>query len=436
MTFDVFSAGFLIGIGALWNSIRSAFSSLRSVIIVHTMLENKVAQHVADYLQSNAQVFSWGDRRVGSGPAWVRPKDRVCEVELPSSQPRWVKWRGCYFTYVAPSCTNPGNVPAGITFGSEYLQLSALRGTLDIAALTKAAVEFAAGEEKGTHRFFVKWVSGGELTALSGAAGSDAQKAGAEGSQGNGIKIQPHMKFMHWTRDDIGTPRPDKPFEAMSLCPEGQAARHDFRRWLQFREWYKSKRIPWRRGHLYYGPTGTGKTSLARALAQEADIPVFVFDLSTLTNWSFTRAWLDMQASTPCMAIIEDIDGTFHKRENTRKDQQDALTYDCLLNATGGMQTCDGVFIVVTTNHPELLDSAMGMPEEGSTMSSRPGRVDRAFCIGLATSTQRLEVLARILEDDCTPDALEKTDGMSVAKVTEWAATLALDKLWEAEGMK
>lgn len=53
------------------------------------------------------------------------------------------------------------------------------------------------------------------------------------------------------------------------------------RQWYDKKEWYRSMKIPWRRGWLIYGISGSGKSMLIRCVAQDLDIPLFVYDLGS-----------------------------------------------------------------------------------------------------------------------------------------------------------
>ena len=46
--------------------------------------------------------------------------------------------------------------------------------------------------------------------------------------------------------------------------------------WRKSRDWYREKGIPWKRGWMLYGPPGTGKTALARAFAEDMNMPIYV----------------------------------------------------------------------------------------------------------------------------------------------------------------
>ena len=153
--------------------------------------------------------------------------------------------------------------------------------------------------------------------------------------------------------------------------------------------------MPWRRGYLLHGEPGTGKTALARAIAEDLDLPVFVFDLATLKNDELLKAWNQMLAEVPCMALIEDIDAVFHGRENIAVNQGPALTFDCLLNCLDGVQRADGLMVMISTNHLDKIDPAIGQP---GTIGSRPGRIDRIVSMGKLEPNGRRKLAERILD--------------------------------------
>ena len=91
---------------------------------------------------------------------------------------------------------------------------------------------------------------------------------------------------------------------------------HEIELWRKSKDWYLEKGIPWKRGWLLYGPPGTGKTALARAFAEDLNMPIYVYNLAEMGNHELIKAWTEMQINMPCIALIEDIDNVFHGREN------------------------------------------------------------------------------------------------------------------------
>ncbi len=110
----------------------------------------------------------------------------------------------------------------------------------------------------------------------------------------------------------------------------------------------------------------------ARAIAEDLDLPVFVFDLASMYNNELQEAWSTMLSEVPCMALIEDIDAVFDGRRNASSgNDKQALTFDCLLNCLDGIQRADGLLVVISTNRIDKIDPALGIPDE-HTGSSRP----------------------------------------------------------------
>lgn len=428
MTPDLTLFAGLAALTAVWSQIRGFLDRIRSLFITRVTVHGEIATLVANHLYEHGHVLNWGDRYIRSSSTWVRPLDRVAEVayEHAPMQPLLVWLHGKPIMFQCPSEKDGSNGSSFLPSNTTVLILTSLRGCLDVKTLTQAALDAAHVKQSTGHRYFVRRISGKRDRGESLQAGNRTAQPFSES------EIKPGLRFLHWQSADIGSPLPSQPFSSLALCPQGTAARDDFQRWLSLKKWYQQRGIPWRRGHLYYGPPGTGKTSLARALAQQADMPVFAYDLSTLDNEQFSEAWQNMQEHTPCMALIEDIDGTFHGRSNVRSgEHRDVLTFDCLLNALGGIQTCDGVFIIITTNVPDTLDDALGKPSHhNNTGTTRPGRIDAAYCLELPATDQRCEIITRICGQVTVQD-LESTTEMTAAQVTEYAILQALGQQWE-----
>lgn len=157
---------------------------------------------------------------------------------------------------------------------------------------------------------------------------------------------------------------------------------NDMRAFENKAAWYHEQHIPHRRGYLLQGPPGTGKTSLILALASEFDKPVYTINPS---NCNSDAAFLEaLNSAGPSIIAIEDVDSCISVREREHyKDAQPVPGHDTtakgvtlsgILNAIDGAASRDGRIIIMTTNHPDILDAAL----------IRPGRVDRIFTLGHA----------------------------------------------------
>jgi SpoVK/Ycf46/Vps4 family AAA+-type ATPase len=121
-----------------------------------------------------------------------------------------------------------------------------------------------------------------------------------------------------------------------------------------------------------------------------------------MSNQDFNRIWKDTIGTyAPCICLFEDIDGVFDGRENvaTRGKMDQGLSFDCFLNCLDGVENTDGLFIVVSTNNIDKLDNAIGVPNNGDGMSTRPGRIDRTLFFDSLDENGREKMANRILGD-------------------------------------
>ena len=200
------------------------------------------------------------------------------------------------------------------------------------------------------------------------------------------------------TTDDICDSDSDavaKPTEQLALPGHIRSLVTEIEQWTHDVEWYRQRGIPWKRGLCLHGAPGNGKTSLVRAMAEEFDLPVFMFDLASLRNGEMVREWRRLREYAPCIAIIEDVDATFEGRKNA-SGLEDGLTFDCLLNCIDGVQRVDGIMLVLTTNHLDRLDPAL----------TRKSRIDDIVELGPLDQPELCDVLVQRILLDCD-DALK-----------------------------
>lgn len=156
------------------------------------------------------------------------------------------------------------------------------------------------------------------------------------------------------------------------ILPDGQLERivRDIRVFLDSEDFYLHRCIPWHRSHLYEGPPGTGKTSLAKVIADHFGLNVHYLPLADVEkDTQLVQAFLEIKPRS--LLLIEDID--VFSSATKRKEKQKKSTLSALLNALDGIATPHGLVTVMTSNHPERLDEAL----------LRPGRVDLREHLGL-----------------------------------------------------
>ncbi len=306
-----------------------------------------------------------------------------------------------------------------------YSTITFVRGTLDIETILREAC---------TVRNNISWAVEDEQTVTKNRfCIHHVPPRGSDDGDGNGSSDglawyqQGSYRLLAHTPDQLGKARTNGG-KALDNLIFPQRVKHLIREielWRKSKEWYLEKGIPWKRGWLLYGPPGTGKTALARAFAEDLNMPIYVYNLAEMSNHDLIKAWTEMQTNTPCIALIEDIDNVFHGRENVvrrpglfpmmlpsekKAEEGDKagrsgltpLTFDCLLNCLDGVERADGIFTIISTNDLSKIDPALGLPRQlpdGTTefISTRPGRIDKAVELTYMEVADKKRMASRIL---------------------------------------
>lgn len=168
-------------------------------------------------------------------------------------------------------------------------------------------------------------------------------------------------------------------------------------------DWYLKHQVPYQLGILLHGPPGTGKTSLIKAIASYADRDItYVNDVENLSNAA--------QRVNDSIIVAEEID-TFGL-ERGRESEDDFFmgfgkkALRDVLNAMDGIISNHGRILIMTTNHPEVLDEAM----------VRPGRIDLHIEIGYMITETFNCLLSRFFDDYEVTDRVVK-EGTTAAMV-------------------
>ena len=146
------------------------------------------------------------------------------------------------------------------------------------------------------------------------------------------------------------------------------------------------------KGVLLTGPPGTGKTMMARALANSTSATFIGLVGSELAQkyigegGRLVRELFDLaKQKSPTIIFIDEIDAIGSKRldSSTSGDREVQRTLMQLLAEMDGFDATSNIKIIAATNRPELLDKAL----------LRPGRLDRIIEIGLPDKDGRLDIL-------------------------------------------
>lgn len=188
------------------------------------------------------------------------------------------------------------------------------------------------------------------------------------------------------------------------------------------------------KGALLVGPSGTGKTLLAKAVAGEADVPFF-----SMSGSDFVEMFVGVGASrvrdlfrqakekAPCIIFIDEIDAVGRARSKGAQmgaNDERENTLNQLLTEMDGFGTDSGVIILAATNRADILDKAL----------LRAGRFDRQIHVDLPDVNERKEIFQVHLKPLKTDASLDidflarQTPGFSgadIANVCNEAALIA-----------
>lgn len=145
---------------------------------------------------------------------------------------------------------------------------------------------------------------------------------------------------------------------------------NDVERFMNREEWYARLGIPYKRGYFLYSTPGQGKTSIAKILANQYDIPVFCLDLTIVSdNDSLNNIMNDINFYVNNQKYILLIEDAERNQFMNPRYHEPKLSMDCFLNAIDGVSEPHGRILIMTANDPECILSNKALV--------RPGRIDK-----------------------------------------------------------
>ncbi len=161
---------------------------------------------------------------------------------------------------------------------------------------------------------------------------------------------------------------------------------------LRFPQVFERLGIQPPRGVLLYGSPGTGKTVIARAVANETDAwfthisgPEVIGKFYGESEERLRKIFEEAQDRAPSIIFIDEIDAIAPKREDMGGEKQvERRVVAQLLALMDGLKSRGQLIVIGATNIPNALDPAL----------RRPGRFDREIAIPVPDRKGRLEILS------------------------------------------
>jgi transitional endoplasmic reticulum ATPase len=207
---------------------------------------------------------------------------------------------------------------------------------------------------------------------------------------------------------------PDIPWTAIGGLEEVKRELQEAVEWpLRYPELYTKLGHSMPKGLLMHGPSGTGKTLLAKAVATESEANfISVRGPELLSKWvgeserGIREIFRRARQAAPCVVFFDEIDSIAPTRGMGGDSMVTERVVSQLLTELDGIQALSGVVVLAATNRADMIDPAL----------LRPGRFDKIVFVPMPDKAARQKILEIHSKDKpISPDV----DLVKVAELTE-----------------
>ena len=197
----------------------------------------------------------------------------------------------------------------------------------------------------------------------------------------------------------------------IGMAADIQASSESF---FSSKERYDKFKLPYKRGFIFCGPAGCGKTLASKIIISTLKLPAYSLTHmgeTHMTLRAIEEAFEWALQNAPSVIAIEELE-----------KMADRQYISLILNLMDGLRPLRGVLVIACTNYPEQVDP---------TLLLRPSRFDRVWAFPLPDQEARFKLLKKKggehFSETTLMEAAKRSEGFSMAYVQEiFATTLSL----------